>query len=162
MTNSREIFGIPDYLEPRFSSLENYLSRIFEDSLAQFLQSNYGYFTQVRVTPSYLDGGEIDVFANKPLPKTFTVCECKFRLRNNSIALSELESFGKKSIKVKQAYTIDGNEKFYFWFVTNSRKISKEAIEYAKPNKIKIMVAKLNANWRRRSDWSITDLEELI
>jgi len=92
---AKEIFGIPDYLTPGFSSLENYLSRIFEDSLSQFLQSEYSYFTQVRVKPTYLEGMEIDVFANR-LPKTFTVCECKFRLRNREITLDEVELFYKK------------------------------------------------------------------
>ena len=34
-----QIFGLPNYLEPGFASVENYLSRIFEDSVAQFLQN---------------------------------------------------------------------------------------------------------------------------
>jgi hypothetical protein len=113
---TKEIFGILDYSEPGFASLENYLSRIFEDSLAQFLQNKYGYFTQVRVKPIYLDGKEIDVFANKPMPRAFTVCECKFRLRNNPIILDELKSFNNKSIKIKLVNTIDGCYFLYFFY----------------------------------------------
>lgn len=157
---SKEIFGIPDYLVPGFLSLENYLSRIFEDSLAQYLQSKYGYFTQVRVTPPYLEDMEIDVFANKN-PKTFTVCECKFRLRDREITVEELGLFHKKSLIVKQKNTVDGNEKFYFWFVTNSSNFSKDVLEYAKSNKIEFVIAKLSSNWQRRSDWSITRLEKV-
>lgn len=159
---TKEIFGILDYSEPGFASLENYLSRIFEDSLAQFLQYKYGYFTQVRVKPIYLDGKEIDVFANKPMPKAFTVCECNFRLRNNPIILDELKSFNNKSIKIKQVNTIDGNEIFHFWLVTNSNNITSDVIEYAKQNNISIKLAKLHTNWQRRSDWSVTSLEEVI
>lgn len=33
-----QMYGLPDYLDPGFASVENYLSRIFEDSIAQYLQ----------------------------------------------------------------------------------------------------------------------------
>ena len=45
--------------------------------------------------------------------------------------------------------------------VTNSKNISSDELEYAKQNKVKIMVAKLHTNWPRLSDGSITGIEEV-
>lgn len=55
-------YGLIDYLDPGFSSLESYLSRIFEDAIAYFLQEKYEYFTKIRHKPHYLGGKEIDAF----------------------------------------------------------------------------------------------------
>jgi hypothetical protein len=84
---THQIFGLPNYLEPGFASIENYLSRIFEDSVAQFLQNKYDYFTKVRTKPDYLGGQEIDVQGYLQQPRQSLVCECKFRLRNNAITI---------------------------------------------------------------------------
>ena len=98
---TRQIFGHPDYLEPGFASIENYLSRIFEDSVAQFLQNKFDSFTKVRTKPDYLGGKEIDVQAYSQQPRQCLVCECKFRLGNNSITTDEFESFNEKIGKIR-------------------------------------------------------------
>ena len=87
---TRQIFGIPDYLDPGFASVENYLSRIFEDSVAQFLQNEYEFFTRVRTKPDYLGGKEVDIEAYRKETRESIICECKFRLGNNAISIDEI------------------------------------------------------------------------
>jgi hypothetical protein len=153
-----QIFGIPDYLDPRFASIENYLSRIFEDSVAQFIQDKENVYTKVRQKPNYLNGKEIDVQTYRPQSTESIVCECKFRLRNRAITIDELEIFQKKAKIIKEK---SENENFHFWLATNTRNIEPEAIDYAGKNNIQIMIASIPSNWHRRSDWSISNLEKL-
>lgn len=146
-----QIFGIPNYLEPGFASVENYLSRIFEDSVAQFIQERENVFTKVRHKPRYLNGEEIDVQTYRPQSTESIVCECKFRLRNGSITIDELEILESKAKIIKEK---NENENFHFWLATNTRNIEPEAIDYARKNNIQIMIATIPSNWHRRSDWS--------
>jgi hypothetical protein len=155
---THQIFGLPNYLEPGFASIENYLSRIFEDSVAQFLQNKYDYFTKVRTKPDYLGGQEIDVQGYLQQPRQSLVCECKFRLRNNAITIDEFESFNEKIGKIRHKNEKERNDYLQFWLVTNTRNIESEALKHAKANDIKIMIASLPTNWHRRADWSVLDL----
>jgi hypothetical protein len=153
-----QIFGVPNYLDPGFASIENYLSRIFEDSIAHYLQDTESVFTRIRFRPQYLKDQEIDVQTYRPQSTESIVCECKFRLRNRAVTIDELEIFGNKAKIIKEK---NENENFQFWLVTNTQNIESEAINYAKKNNIQIMVASLPTNWHRRSDWSILDLRRL-
>lgn len=158
---THQIFGLPNYLEPGFASIENYLSRIFEDSVAQFLQNKYDYFTKVRTKPDYLGGKEIDVQGYLQQPRQSLACECKFRLRNNAITIDEFESFNEKIGKIRHENENEGNDYLQFWLVTNTRNIESEALKYAKANDIEIRIASLPTNWHRRADWSVLDLSLL-
>jgi hypothetical protein len=153
-----QIFGLPDYLDPGFASVENYLSRIFEDSVARYLQNREKTYTRVRFKPDYLKGKEIDVQTYRPQSPESIVCECKFQLRKGEITIDELETFEGKMKITKEKNT---KEDFQFWFVTNTENIQLEAIDYAKKNNIQIMVASIPSNWHRRSDWSILNLKKL-
>jgi hypothetical protein len=153
-----EIFGIPNYLEPGFASVENYLSRIFEDSVAQFIQERENVFTKVRHKPTYLNGKEIDVQTYRPQSTESIVCECKFILRNRSITIDELEILESKAKIIKEK---NKNENFLFWLATNTQNIEPDAIDYARKNNIQIMIATIESDWHRRSDWSIVNLKEL-
>jgi hypothetical protein len=155
---TNQIFGIPDYLDSGFASIENYLSRIFEDSVAQFIQEREKVFTKVRHKPNYLNGKEIDIQTYLPQSTISIICECKFRLRNSAIAIDVFESFGEKMRLTKE---MNKNEKYQFWLVTNTRNIEPEGIDYARKNNIQIMIASIPSNWHRRSDWPISKLEKL-
>jgi hypothetical protein len=155
---THQIFGLPDYLEPGFASIENYLSRIFEDSIAQFLQNKYNYFTKTRTKPAYLGGKEIDVEGYIQQPKQYTICECKFRLGNNAITLDELESFNEKIDGIRHNYENEESNFLQFWLVTNTCNIESEAVQYANANDIYVKIASLPTNWHRRADWSVLNL----
>jgi hypothetical protein len=144
------IFGVPDYLKPGFASIENYLSRIFEDSVAHYLQDRESVFTRIRFRPEFLKGEEIDVQTYQPPSTESIVCECKFRLRNRAITIDEIKIFRNKAKIIKEK---NETQNFRFWLVTNTRNIESEAIYYAKENNIQIMIASLPSNWHRRSDW---------
>jgi hypothetical protein len=156
-------YGITNYLVPGFSSLENYLSRIFEDAVAYFLQEKYGYFTKIRNKPPYLGGKEIDVFGkNTNVDISYLICECKFRLRKNPITVEEISDFVDKTTIIKNQIDITNNETIKFWLVTNSEIIPVDCLTHAEKNNIKVMRAKLNSKWQRRSDWSVTEMKEVV
>ena len=106
----------------------------------------------------YLNGREIDVQTYQLQLTESIICECKFRLRNSAITFDELELFGTKAKIIKEK---NKNEAFQFWLVTNTQNIESEAIEYAKKNNVRIMIATIPSNWHRRSDWSILNLKRL-
>ena len=151
----RNILGIPDFLDRGIFSIENYISRIYEDSVGQYLHIQHGYDTRIRYKPNYLDGKEIDVFGEKISPRTFTVCECKLRLNDNPITLEEINYFYEKKEIIIKKERRSQSDKFYFWFITNTDKISEEVNQLAKQYKIDLKIGELPSNWKTRSDWSI-------
>ncbi len=85
---------VPNFLGNSVFSFENYMSRIYEDAIADYLRKIYQYNTTPRYKPEYLQGGEIDVFAEKGLmPKNITICECKLRFNEAPITLQEIKKF---------------------------------------------------------------------
>lgn len=53
----RNILGIPNFLDRGIFSIENYMSRIYEDSVGQYLHNQYSYNILTRYKPNYLDKG---------------------------------------------------------------------------------------------------------
>jgi hypothetical protein len=151
----RNILGIPNFLDRGIFSIENYMSRIYEDSVAQYLHMKHGYSTKTRYKPQYLDGKEIDVFAEKLTPRTFTVCECKLRLNDKPIIDVEITSFANKKDLIIKNEKRNLDDRFHFWFITNTKKIPEEIKELAKRNKIDLKLGELPSNWKTRADWSI-------
>ena len=131
------------------------MSRIYEDSVAQYLHMKHGYSTKTRYKPQYLDGKEIDVFAEKLTPRTFTVCECKLRLNDKPIIDVEITSFANKKDLIIKNEKRNLDDRFHFWFITNTKKIPEEIKELAKRNKIDLKLGELPSNWKTRADWSI-------
>ncbi|MDN5866393.1 MAG: hypothetical protein L0H55_03230 [Candidatus Nitrosocosmicus sp.] len=48
-----------------------------------------------------------------------------------------------------------------YWIVTNTSKIPQPVKDIAKQNKIKIHIASINNNWRRRATWSVHKIEKM-
>lgn len=155
----RNLLGIPNFPDTFFISIENYFSRTFEDSVAQYLQTKNNYFTKVRIKPTYLKGKEIDVLGSNMLNEVI-FCECKLRLRLNPITEEEINSF---ILKVKLIRNQDEyrSKKLIFRLVTNIDKIESAAMTAASENGIQIGIASLSRNWQRRSDWKINDIRVL-
>ena len=76
--------------------------------------------------------------AYRQQPRQCIVCECKFRLRNNTITIDEFESFNQKIGKIRCKNENERNEYLQFWLVTNTPNIDSEAAEYAKVNNINL------------------------
>ena len=154
---------VPNFLDDGFASKENYLARIFEDAIAQYLSSKYGYQFSCRMKPSYLDGKELDIFGEKGVEtKTITICECKLRFNDSRITLGELDYFHKKILKVKQNEAKRGEIKFHFNFITNLSQVDADVKEFASQNNIEINQAILPSNWQERADWKITEIKKLV
>lgn len=162
--SSNGSFRMPNFLDEGGYSYENYLSRIFEDAVADYLRQNHQYDAVARTKPPYLEGKELDVFAEKGLPlKNITVCECKFRPVNpdSPITISEVQEFGEKAKKVEEHHRKSGVAKFWFWLVTNTDKLEEGVDEYSKKIGIEIKKVHLPKNWKERSDWSVVKIENL-
>jgi hypothetical protein len=153
-------WSMPNYLEQDVFSYENYLSRTFEDSTADYLREKYGYGTKTRFKPIYLANREIDVFAEKGLGRDKTICECKLRINNSPITMDELERFAEKIPIIRENESKRVAPNFHFWLVTNSHTMQEGVVEYAEKMGIEIMEAKLPANWKKRSDWSIVAISK--
>ena len=154
--------GIPRFLDKGVYSYENTRSRIFEDAVADYLQDKYQYALTARFKPCYLEGKEIDVFAEKGTKqKTYTICECKFRQNDSPITMDELRYFQQKIEKVKNIENKRGEAKFYFWFVTNIDDLENGLREYSKQVGIELMKAHLSGNWEKRSDWSVVNISAI-
>lgn len=155
----KSIWQMPNFLEGGIYSHPNYMSRIFEDAVANFLRENYGYEATTRFKPKYLDGLEIDVFAEKKIKaREITICECKLRLNDSAITMSELDDFWKKIQTIKENEDRRGDTRFHFWLVTNAKALEDGVEDYAKKVGVDIMQAELSANWKKRSDWSVNKI----
>ena len=132
-------FKMPNIFDEGVASKENFLSRIFEDAIAEYLSSNYGYQTKCRIKPTYLHPREIDIFAEKGVdPKDITICECKLRFNESPLTLNEIEYFHQKTLKIIENESKRGTVKFHFQFVSNTDKLEEGLEEFAKMNKIEI------------------------
>jgi hypothetical protein len=152
---------MPDFLDNGMLSHGNFISRTFEDSTAEYLAKKFDYRTKPRVKPAYLEGREIDVFADKgATSREVTVCECKFRFSDSPLTMSEIEAFEKKIQIVEDNERKAGGTKFHFWMVTNAKTLEEGVEEYATKTGIEIMRATLSSNWARRSDWTVVNLSK--
>lgn len=150
---------VPDFFDKGLYSPENFLSRVFEDSVTGYLISKFGYDATARLKPSYLDGKEIDVFAEKGIsPKQITVCECKLRFNDGPITLDEVKYFHSKALKIKENESRRGGITFSFWLVTNTGKFGKDVENFAKENGIELQVARLTSDWRKRADFKVEEI----
>jgi len=153
---------MPDFFDRGLFSRENFLSRVFEDSIAHFLATQYNYQVQIRLKPSYMNQQEIDVFGEKGVdPKTITVCECKLRIGSTPISLEEIRYFNKKIEKIRENESKRGQISFHFWFATNTTVVEDGVKEFAKVNKIELKLARLSSDWQRRSDFKVEEISNL-
>ena len=154
--------GIPRFLDKGVYAYENTRSRTFEDRVADYLRDEYQYTATTRFKPSYLEGKEIDVFAEKGIKqKKYTICECKLRQNDSPITMDELRYFQQKIEKVKNNESKRGEAKFYFWFVTNIDDLENGLREYSKQVGIELKKARLSGNWEKRSDWSVVNISAI-
>jgi hypothetical protein len=157
---------MPDFLNVKIYSHGNMLSRIFEEAVKNYLTENYQYTVNTHYKPTYLDKGDLDVFAEKGdrSKKYITVCECKFRLsdRNYALSVDDVNSFKRrKEIIEENERKSHPNITFSFWLVTNGDKFDKGVIEQAKSAKISIKKVKLSTGWEESADWKISEIEEV-
>jgi hypothetical protein len=149
-----------NYLENEIFDIHNLFSRIFEDSVADYLrEKEYN-----RVIPRHkldLFDSDIDVYAesgSREIRKLY--CECKFKVYDQELTNSDLDQLIEK-IKI-----IGNNKKkgmsSEYWLVTNTSKIPQHVKDIAKQNKIKIHLASINNNWRRRATWSVHKIEKIV
>jgi hypothetical protein len=151
-------------------AFENLQARHFEMCVQEFLQSKYGYANIItRYKPPYLKGKEIDVYARKGRigqRKIVTVCECKLRFNKRKMQLKEIDYFLEVASKVRQ-YESElitregGSVKIEVWLVTNTT-VSPPTLEILHQNDIRVMIAKLPSNWRKRGDWKIIEMKEYL
>lgn len=149
-------------------TLENLQARYFEICVQEFLRTKYGYSNVItRYKPPYLKGKEIDVYARKDSigeRKAVTVCECKLRFEKRAIQLEDIADFLGVSLEVRQHESKivaeeGGSTKIEAWLITNSI-VSPSALETLRKNGIRVMIAILPSNWRKRGDWKITEMKE--
>ncbi len=149
-------------------TLENLQARYFEICVQEFLRMKYGYPNVVtRYNPPYLKGKEIDVYARKDLigeRKAVTICECKLRFEKREIQLEEIVDFLGVTSEVRKhesklAAEEGGSAKIEAWLITNSV-VSPSVLETLRKNDIRVMIAILPSNWRKRGDWKITEMKE--
>ena len=154
----KNLLGIPNFPDAFLISIENYLSRTFEDSVAQFLQTENNYYTKVRIKQHYLKGKEIDVLGSN-LSDEVIVCECKLRLRQNPITVKEIDSFIGKAKLIQSGNEEYKSKKLRFRLVTNMHEIEENALNTANDNGIEIGISTLSSNWQKRSNWKITNMK---
>lgn len=147
---------VPTFLDDETFSIENVLSRVFEDAFADFLRDN-GYVTKTRYKPNYIRPFEIDVYGMND--NRVVICECKLRLKDRSISLHEVERFNDKIKIIKQNEAITPH--VAFWFITNTSNLDPEVKDYCYRNDIKLKTAILNTHWRKRSNWRVLHIEEI-
>lgn len=147
---------VPTFLDDETFSIENVLSRVFEDAFADFLR-DYGYVTMTRYKPNYIRPYEIDIYGTND--NRVVICECKLRLKDRSISLHEVERFNDKINIIKQNEAI--TPEVDFWFVTNTSNLDPKVKDYCFINGIKLRTAILNTNWRKRSNWRVLDVKEI-
>ncbi len=158
---------MPDFLNSKLYSRGNMLSRIFEEAVKNYLTENYHYIAITRHKPTYLEKGDLDVFAEKEedsSKKYITVCECKFRLpeRNYPVSIDDVDIFrGRKEIIEENERKNHPNITFEFWLVTNGDKFDNGIFDQAKSAGIKIKKATLSRDWEKRADWKVTKMEEI-
>jgi hypothetical protein len=147
---------------------ENLHARYFEICVQELLRAKYGYSNVItRYKPPYLKGKEIDVYARKGMVgerKAIIICECKLRFEKREIQLEEIADFPEVALEVRQhelELTAEegGSSKIEAWLVTNSI-VSPDALETLRKNDIRVIIAKLPSNWRKRGDWKIIEIEE--
>lgn len=131
----------------------NILSELFQDRTADYLrQENYSAIT--REKPLYLNGKEIDVYAEKGLrPRKVIVCECKL----NNVSVNDVAKFSAKAEKMKEMLSNIGAE-CEFWLVTAAEKVHQDVIERANGSRISLMNARLSSGWNKRADWKVVKL----
>jgi hypothetical protein len=158
-----DTFRTPDFFDSGLFSPENFRSRVFEDSTANYLQSEHDYKATARMKLQYLGGLEIDVFAERGSPnkRTITVCECKLRFDDAAIMLDEVEQFKRKIAKIKENESKRGEVKYYFWLVTNTEKSEYGVKELAKQHGIELKRARLSKDWMKRADFKIEEITSL-
>jgi hypothetical protein len=157
---------MPDFLNIKLYSHGNTLSRIFEEAVKNHLTENDEFIVNTRYKPTYLDKGDLDVFAKKEdgSKKYITVCECKLRLsdRNYAVDIDVVNIFKNRSEIVKENESKNHpNITFEFWLVTNGDKFDNGVVEQAKLAGIKIKKATLPRDWEERVDWKVTKMEEI-
>jgi hypothetical protein len=149
-------------------AFENLHARYFEICVQEFLRTKYGYSNVItRYKPPYLKGKEIDVYARKGMVgerKIVTICECKLRFEKREIQLEEIADFLKVTLKVRQhelklIAEEGGSTKIEAWLITNST-VSPSVLETLHKNGIRVMIAKLPADWRKKGDWKIIEMKE--
>jgi hypothetical protein len=140
--NQIRYLQMPNFLD-EVSSYENTLSHLFEFKVGEFLRQRYNYSkVLIRYKPVYLDGKEIDIYAEKgQIERSLTICECKLRLNNSPISLHEVESFGEKIPIIKEKEAIVHRTRFNFWFITNADFLDADVKVYTKREEIEIKSA---------------------
>lgn len=155
--------AIPDFLGGGNFSYENYMARIFEDSVADYLRTEHSYEVKTRIRPKYLDGGELDVFAQRGLsPIEITCCECKLRFNDQALDLSDVESFQKKIGLVIENESRRSTAKFHFWLVTNAKSVEPNVPQSCKGFGIEVIQTTLSHNWQQRPDWKVESIQVLV
>jgi len=156
------VFQMPDFFDKGLYSPENFFSRVFEDSVAHYLKISQDYEAEQRVKPDYLNGGEIDVFAEKGVsPKKIMVCECKLRFEDAPINMDEITYFQTKAEKIRQNESKRGNVSFDFWFVTNTDKLAEGVKAFASEHKIELKNARLTSGWKKRADFKVEEIRAI-
>lgn len=152
-------------------AFENLQAHHFETCVQELLWSKYGYTGVItRYKPPYLEGREIDVYARKGLVgkrKNVTICECKLKFGNAEVRLEEIKHFLEVVPKVRLYESAlsakeGGSSKTEAWLITNSKRISQQAVNALRKNNVKILIAKLPSNWYKRGEWKITGVKEMF
>jgi hypothetical protein len=150
-------------------AFENLQALHFETCVQEVLWSKYGYTEVItRYKPPYLKGREIDVYARKGLVgkrKNVTICECKLKFGDTEVCLEEIKHFLEVVPKVRQyeselAAKEGGSTKTEVWLITNSKRISRQAVSALRNENVRILIAKLPSKWYKKGDWQITSIKE--
>jgi len=154
-----DFLEVPNFLGKGIFSIENVWSRIFEDTVADFIRDK-SFEVKKRYKPDYLKPFEIDVYGESlsgEHNETIIFCECKLRIKSYDTKRYELERFNKK-IELIDKHFSDKNKNPEYWFVTNTDDISVDLRQFCKEKRILLKKALIPTNWRKMSNWHVSNI----